>query len=143
MKETINEKTGEVTTELDEEERQQQAARSFVVFLGKVADGDLEVQASQDLLTLSKAIQTQARAQQKTVKGSLTITVDFAGDESGTLDVSYEIKRKDPKPRRARSVFWINKQGNVVSQNPRQIELGLRDVSRKPAPRDVGARTEG
>ena len=139
----MSKENGDGKDGLTQAEAEEIAARSFTVFLGKIADGDLEVQASQELLALSKCISAQARAQQKEVKGTLTIKIGFAGDETGALDVSYAIERKEPKPRRARTTFWINREGNVVSQNPRQIELGLRDVSRKPAPRDVGARTEG
>ena len=134
----IDEKTGELTGD----ELEEVAARSFGVFMGKIAEGDLELQASQELLALSKCIDAQARAQQKEVKGSLTITIKLAGDETGAVDVTYAIERKEPKPRRARSTFWIDRKGQIVSKNPKQIELGLRDVSKKQPARDVGARAE-
>lgn len=105
--------------------------RAFAVLLQQIADGDAHKQLSEDLQALIKVMTVRSREQCKTVAGALTFTLKLACDESGTLDLAYVIKRTEPQPKRARTVFWADKHGNMTAQNPKQIELGLRDVSSK------------
>lgn len=111
--------------------------RSFSVFLTKVGEGDCEQQLSQEMQTLMKAVIAQAKAQSKAVTGTLSLTLSFAGEDTGVVNVRYEIKRKEPKPRRPTSVFWIGRDGNVVDENPKQKRLPFRDVSAKNEVREV------
>lgn len=114
--------------------------RAFAEFLLKVADGDAHEQLSQDLFELSKVIVAQSRAQVKAVKGSLTLKINLVGD-GNVLDVSYEIDRKEPKPRRPTSVFWVDKFGNFAEHDPKQTELGFREVGRTRAAREAAEDT--
>ena len=131
-------KTEQHTNETGEE-KGEQGARAFSVFLHKVGDGDCHRELSQELHELAKTLLVQSQNQARAVRGSLTLTLNIAG-EGGLLDVTYAISRKDPKPRRPRSTFWTAKDGNVVDENPKQLKLGVRDVSRaaketrEPAP---------
>lgn len=118
------------------------APRSFAVFLTTLGGGDAEVQASQELLLIAKAVAAQARAQRKEVKGSLTLKLAFACDEGGVVDVTYAIERKEPKPRRPSTVLWVDKTGNLVTENPKQGRLPIRDVSSKKGPAREVARDE-
>lgn len=110
--------------------------KAFADFLLKVADGDAHEQLSQDLFELSKVIVAQSRAQVKPVKGSLTLKISLVGD-GNVLDVSYEIDRKEPKARRPKSVFWVDKFGNFVEHDPKQTELGFREVGRTRGAREA------
>ena len=107
--------------------------RAFSVFLHKIAEGECHTQLSAELLALSKALLEQSKAQAKGVTGSLTLKLNFAAEE-GVLDVRYSISTTEPKPRRAPSVFWQDKNGNVVDENPKQQKLPLSVVgARGPA----------
>lgn len=123
----------------NETKPEEKGPRAFSVLLQKIGDGDCHNQLSEELHKLVKEIQKRSSEMSSAQKGKLTLTLSLAGDDAGTLDINYDIKVSAPKPRRPRSTFWIDKAGNVVDQNPRQIELGLRDVSKgKQQPRDVG-----
>lgn len=121
-------------------------AKSFSSILLQIADGDAHEQLSQDLQSLVRVIGVRAKEQQKNVTGTLTFKLKIVGDPNATLDVSYEIKRDEPKPRRPRSVFWADKNGNVTATNPRQIELPmgakLREVRDLAGQRDAKSNTE-
>lgn len=118
-------------------------ARSFAVFLRKIADGDCENQLSDELLTLMKAVAAQSKQQVKAVSGTLTLSLKFVGDEQGVVNVAYDIKRAEPKPKRPKSVFWLDKNSNIVDQNPKQLTLGMRDVSKGKGPaREAPANNE-
>lgn len=114
----------------------QAGPRAFGVFLQKVADGECHDQLSTELLALSKVLRDQSQAQAGAVKGSLALKLNFTS-ESGVLDVTYSIERKEPKPRRPRSTFWQDASGNVVDENPKQLGLGLRDVSKRGPAREA------
>lgn len=124
-----------------EEKPESTGPRAFSVFLGKIAEGECHTQLSTELLALSKALLEQSKAQAKGVTGSLTLKLNFAAEE-GMLDVGYSISTTEPKPRRPRTVFWQDKNGNVVDENPKQGKLpGLRDVSARGPAQE--AKTEG
>lgn len=117
-------------------------ARAFNAVLLQLADGDAHEQLSQDLQKLVRTIGVRARQTPgKPVNGSLTLTIKITGDHKDVLDVGYDIKLDEPKPRRERSVFWADKNGNMTEKNPRQTELPmgskLRDVSSKAEQREA------
>lgn len=118
--------------------------RSFSVLLQKLADGDAHTQLSEEVLRVTKEIQARAKESSSAQKGSVTFTLKFAGDDAGMLDMSYDIKTTLPKAKRARTTMWIDKTGNIVDANPRQIELGLRSVGGEKKPvREAGEEKGG
>jgi hypothetical protein len=121
-------------------------ARSFSSVLMQIADGDAHEQLSQDLQALVRVIQVRAKEQAKNVTGTLTFKLKITGDPNSTLDLGYEIKHEEPKPRRPRTIFWADKNGNVTATNPRQYELPmgakLRDVKELAPTREAKDDTE-
>lgn len=118
------------------------SARAFVVLLQQIGDGDCHRQISQDLQQLVKTIQLRSKEQAKAVAGKLTLTLSISGEDD-LIDIAYDIKTTEPKPRRPRTTMWVDKSGNLTQQNPRQTMLGLKDVSKTRAPvRDVPANDE-
>jgi len=111
--------------------------RAFSVFLGKVADGELHTELSGKLQQLSKALQAQSKAHAGAVKGEMTVKLKFTAEDD-VLTVTYAVSTKEPMPHRPRTVFWQDKNANVVDENPKQLGLGLRDVSAKGPARDAG-----
>lgn len=108
--------------------------RSFAVLLQKIADGDAHTQLSEDLQALIKVMTVRARDQVKAVAGSLTFTLKLVCDEMGTLDVGYKIARSEPQPKRPRTIFWADKNGNMTEKNPRQIDPDPRVPRRRRLP---------
>ena len=86
--------------------------RAFSVFLCKIAEGECHTQLSAELLASFEGAARKTKAQAKGVSGSLTLKLNFAAEE-GMLDVRYSISTTEPKPRRAPSVFWQDKNGNA------------------------------
>lgn len=108
--------------------------RSFSVLLQKIGDGDCHTDLGKEMHDLVKTIQARAKESSSAQKGKLVLTLSLAGDDAGTLDITYDIKKTVPKPKRGpRSTFWIDKAGHVVDANPKQTTLGLRDVSKERA----------
>jgi hypothetical protein len=119
------------------DEKSSAGPRAFSVFLGKVADGGLHMELSAKLQQLSKALQSQAKSQAGVVKGVMTLKLNFTAEDD-VLTVTYSVDTKEPKPHRPRTVFWQDKNANVVDENPKQLGLGLRDVSKQGPARDAG-----
>jgi hypothetical protein len=117
--------------------------RSFAVLLQQIADGECHTQLSEEFHTLVKATQKQAKARVAEVRGVLNLKVTVKVDEHDVVDLSYDITRKEPAPRRARSTFWVDKSGHIVAQNPKQIELGLKDVSKNRPAREAAPANDG
>lgn len=58
----------------------------------------------------------------KTFKGNITLKVSFAVT-NGIADVSLDIATKVPTPVRGSSLFWINKNGFLTDEHPKQIPM--------------------
>lgn len=103
--------------------------RSFGHFLAGLDDEQAHARASRELHKLTKALRDEAVARHGQVKGSLTLTIDLKCDEVGTVEATYDVKTKEPKPRVSKSIFWLTKSGHLTVENPRQQSLPLREVS--------------
>ncbi len=125
------------TTTGDEAE----GARDFAVFLRHIDDGILHTDASRELQALAAKLYEFSQTYGGVAKGALILTVNLSALENGTVDVIADVKVKEPKPKRARSVFWMTKGNNLSPDNPRQQKLPLREVPAAPKdkPRDVAA----
>lgn len=123
--------------EQDDDDRTE-GPRSFARFLEQLAGGDAHAEASHELFELGKALSDHAYNVGGKAKGKLTITLDFEHDDSGVTTVRYGLTVKKPTPRRPKTVMWQTKHGNFTTQNPKQQELPLHDVSaRKGAVKEV------
>lgn len=110
-------------------QQQQDSPRSFVHFFAGLDDEQAHSRASRSLHELMKALRDEAVARHGVVKGSLSVTVEFKCDERGTVEATYEVKTKEPKPRVSKSIYWLTKQGHLSIDNPAQQSLPLREVS--------------
>jgi hypothetical protein len=103
--------------------------RSFGVFFNGLASGQAEGEAAYELAELLKRLHEESKTQVRQVTGSLTIELGFACAETGVVEVRFAVKRKDPKRKTEPSHFWMDKKSRLVTENPRQQKLPLRDVS--------------
>lgn len=112
--------------------------RDFSHFFNSLDDGNAAAEASVALQDLVKETAAKAAARMKPLVGTMTVTLAVAIDETGVSRVTYEIKAKPPKHKTQPSTFWVSKGGNLTPNNPRQVELAIRDVSKPQVPaRDV------
>ena len=123
--------------EHDEDDREE-GPRSFARFFEQLAGGDAHAEASHELFQLGRALSDHAYNVGGKARGKITITLDFEHDDSNVVTVRYSLATKKPTPRRPKTVMWQTKDGNFTTQNPRQQELPLHDVSaRKSAVKEV------
>jgi hypothetical protein len=71
--------------------------------------------------------------------GSLSVNFTFSPRAKGEgVDVTVAINAKPPKPEAASSVFFITPNNELVREDPRQENLGLRDIGPTQAFKGVG-----
>ena len=103
--------------------------RPFADFLQEHAEGTTHGDLSEALHQLVEAVQAHCKA------GSLGLTVKIkpmSNSDPSTLVVTCDIVLKAPEADPASKVFFVDKDGNLSRDDPRQLHLPLREV---PAPR--------
>jgi len=87
---------------------------------------------------LGQALRTVADAAQLTGKpGGITLKVAIAPTNSGAVEILDDIKITMPKAEKIGSLFFVGEDGNLLRNNPNQLEMPLRAV--ESAPMDVEA----
>lgn len=117
-------------------DREAPGPRSFATQMATICDGELNASASRELNDALLYLESENQARRAKVKGKFKLEIDLIVDD-GVCLFSYSIKSKLPEPRRQAAVMWLDKAGNLVAENPRQIKLPLREVPRGAAARDV------
>jgi hypothetical protein len=118
-----------------------QEPKAFGVIFSQLEDGQLQLDATARLAELCAELSRQADATGGKVKGSFTLKIKIAAERGGVVDIDSDITIVKPKAPRHRSVMWLNAKGALSNENPKQLSLGVRDVS-KPAeekPREAPA----
>ena len=72
-------------------------------------------------------------------KGEIVLKLKFAAEPGGSVSVDTDITIKEPKPLRSRTVMFLTKDNLLSPNNPRQMHLGLKEVTfeAKPAPKEA------
>ncbi|HZB28964.1 MAG TPA: hypothetical protein VE465_02240 [Streptosporangiaceae bacterium] len=102
--------------------------RPFAAVLQDVNGGDFADLLSADMQTLTTAVREHGR------KGELTIKFTVApmrGNNALTVTARRSLKLPEEEP--VESVFFSDSDGNLVRDDPRQMQLPLRTVN-KPEP---------
>lgn len=119
-------------------EKADEAPRGFAVLIQQIEDGECHGELSEAVQTMTQKLMDHLEKYGVDAKGSITLTLGFAARRNGTIEVQADVKAKHPKAKRAGSVFWATKGGNLSVDNPRQTRLPLREVPNgAAAPRDV------
>lgn len=103
--------------------------RSFARFIETAGDGDFHQELSEGLQELSQSIQSEALRTNAKIKGKLSLTMTLSCDPRGVIGIDCDVAVKKPRAKRATAQAWINKDGNVVFEHPRQQKLPLREVT--------------
>jgi hypothetical protein len=113
---------------------------SFAVLITQFEDGYLNDDLSEKVKALASTLGKHAEHFGK-AKGELHLVLKLNVDAGGTVSIDTEIKVKEPKVVRPRTLMWLTKNNTLSPANPKQQELpGLREAPQvKTAPRDVAA----
>lgn len=109
-------------------------ARSFAHLLTQVDDGRLHAELSEELRRTAKDLADYSATHGGKAKGSITLVLSLTADRDGTVSLVGDVNRKVPKSTPARTITWLDPAGNLVLSNPKQMQLGVREV---PAPAPV------
>lgn len=121
-----------------EQTEQEEGARNFLVFLRELANGAAVNELSYQLHKLTTTMQEEACAQQKEVRGGLTLQINVVADEQNQAEIGFTVAIKVPSRKTPRSLMFLTKGGNLTIKNPRQQELPLRQVpGGRQRPRDI------
>lgn len=114
-------------------------ARSFARFLEQLGHGDALEDLSNAQHELGNALQDIALdlGGAAKVKGELKVTFKYTCDARGNVGVDWDVTTKKPKRKRATAQAWVNKNGNLVFEPPRQQKLALHEVPTRNELRDV------
>lgn len=121
-------------------------ARLLAMLDGVTDDGDegeFAAELSEEMQMLIEALHKRAVAGAKTVKGTLSITLDVKVASNGMLNIEPNVQGKLPRKTRKDTPFWLGKHG-LTQENPRQQKLPLREVGGGTRDiREPGERAEG
>jgi hypothetical protein len=106
----------------------EKAPRSFAVFLANLADGDANRELSEEWKKLSDELQKDSSNRNAVSKGKLNLKLSLQVDPRGVCTIGWDVETREPKPPRVGGVMWIDANGNMVHENPRQQKLPLREV---------------
>jgi hypothetical protein len=112
------------------EEVDERFVRPFAEFLHKHNYGITHDQMSKGLHDLLESVKEVGKP------GSVTLSINVKpigkGDERQVM-VGAVVKVKSPESRAAEQFYWLDDEGNLSRNDPRQPELPLQDVSRPSA----------
>jgi hypothetical protein len=114
-----------------------EGARNFGAFLAQVEHGGLVAELSNAQHQLVDDLQEHAATHSK-AKGSLTLTLNYEHDAFGKVLIRSSVKTKAPQRTAEATVFWTDKEGQLVNQDPKQTKLEFKDVS-SPKAREAAA----
>jgi len=105
-----------------------EAPKPFGHFLQHLGHGDALRELAEELQAVTAAAQVEASARRQPVTATLTLTVKLAVDDRGFATVGYSVTGKRPQRRTATTPYLVSKHGNLITEDPRQGMLPLRQV---------------
>lgn len=125
-----------ITNELTGEVIEDPPIRPFADWLRELAHGKTHDEMSEAIWDLTQRVRETGK------KGSVQLTIAIEPmpktDGKGPLVINDEIKLRLPEFNRDASVAYVDGNGNLARNDPRQPELtGLRDVSANPEPTEL------
>lgn len=100
--------------------REDRTVKPFATYLTLTNKGRTHADLSEGLADLTEEVLRTGKP------GSITLTVNVKADdaESRRLVVSETVALKLPKPSARTSVFWADRDGNLVRADPAQLDFG-------------------
>lgn len=105
---------------------------AFLTLLSACEDGTLLTELNDRVRELVATIHQEQQSRGGKPKGALSISFDFKLDQGGVMEVSADVKVKEPKTERSRTIFYRLGDNTLSPNNPKQISMDL-------APRQIDA----
>lgn len=110
------------------EEFEFEGRKPFAAVIQEQRQGGLHGELSHELANLVASVQETRKP------GVLTLTLKVTPNKDGvTVTLSDDISVKLPKSDRGAAIFFVQGDGNLVRNDPRQPELPLREVGAREA----------
>lgn len=93
--------------------------RPFAAVIQDIQGGDVANQAATAIQELVNAVREHGRKGELTLK----VTVQPLKGNPNALNVSGEVTVKPPKPEPAAGIFFYDKDGNLLRENPKQATI--------------------
>ena len=91
--------------------------------------GDKAAEISDDNNNLIKRLQDHAGPKGK-AKGKMTIEIEYEV-EGPTISMSITHKIKEPPPRKSQTHLFVDAEGCIITEHPRQIPMFPQDVAER------------
>ena len=101
---------------------------TFDQFIFEHQSGELNTELTREMNVLTAALQKRA-AESGKAKGEITLKISFELESNGLVAINAEAKVKAPGPRKTKEIRWVDENGRLVAEDPRQTKLPL--ASRK------------
>lgn len=110
--------------------------KNFQTLLSACEDGALLSELNDRMTDLVAVMRQEQHARGGEPKGNLSVAFSFKLDRSGIMEVSADVRVKEPKTERSRTIFYTLNDNSLSPNNPKQITMDLapREV---PAPREM------
>lgn len=108
---------------------------SFDAFIRSLEYGRLSSDGTDMVRNIVAAIEEAEATGQKPI-AELTLKVKFKKD-SGVIEMTADITSKLPKLVRTKTLAYATPENNLTLNNPKQMELGLREIPAAPPVRGL------
>lgn len=96
--------------------------RPFTEILKDLRFGELSEQLNEEINKVVLAVENTGKV------GELILTLKLKPSSSGAIEVIDSVKSKVPELQKDSSLFFVTTEGNLVRNNPRQMELQEKPV---------------
>ena len=114
---------------------------NFGVLVGTIADGEFVEEVTDELRLTVEALYERARNGNRSVKGTITISLDVGVGPNGLVVIDPNVASKLPRKVRRETPLYVGKNG-LTAENPKQQSLPLREVGRTQETKEVGSGNE-
>jgi hypothetical protein len=98
------------------------AQPNFLTFLNAQKNGDIVLELGRATRDLLQDIMEHHNWVSGTVSGEVNIKIKITREDAiYKVDTTYDIKRPQPPP--ARTIMWMGMDGNLKTQDPRQLTM--------------------
>lgn len=111
---------------MPDEQQQQRTSHTdhFIQFMSAAEDGALLEELGERLRELVARMHQEAMSRGGKPKGSIGVTFDLKLDGQ-IVEVSADVRVKEPKTERSRSIFYRLNDNGLSSNNPKQLTMDL------------------
>lgn len=107
-------------------------ADTFDQFLFEHQSGDLNREITEQMHALTKALQARA-SESGEATGEISLKLSFKALNNGRVEICAEAKIKAPGPHKTKEIRWLDKNGRLAAEDPRQTVLPMSTRKKDPS----------